>query len=78
MPSAVPQPEWVIDRRRALGDRIRAVRLHANLTQETLAELAGMDRQTVNRIEQGHQSPVFDNLVRIAHALGVPLSDLVS
>jgi len=76
VPSA-PPPDWVIARRRAVGDRIRAARLHAGLTQETLAELAGLDRQAVNRIEQGHASPILDSLIRIADALGVPLTELV-
>lgn len=76
MPSA-PPPDWVLARRRAIGDNLRAARLDARLTQEKLAELAGMDRQAVNRIEQGHQSPIVDNLIRIADALHVPLADLV-
>ncbi|MFI5687936.1 helix-turn-helix domain-containing protein [Streptomyces sp. NPDC051636] len=76
MPFA-PPPDWVIARRRAVGDRIREARLHANLTQERLAELAGMDRQAINRIEQGHSSPLLDNLIRIADALDVDLADLV-
>jgi transcriptional regulator with XRE-family HTH domain len=76
VPSA-PPPDWVIARRRAVGDRIRDARLHATLTQEKLAELAGMDRQAINRIEQGHSSPILDNLIRIADALHVPLADLV-
>jgi transcriptional regulator with XRE-family HTH domain len=76
VPSA-PPPDWVLARRRAIGDHIRAARLHANLTQERLGELAGIDRQSINRIEQGHASPVVDNLIRIADALGVPLADLV-
>lgn len=75
--SSAPPPDWVVARRRAIGDRIRSARLHANLTQEKLAELAGMDRQAINRIEQGHASPRLDNLIRIAEALGVPLADLV-
>jgi transcriptional regulator with XRE-family HTH domain len=77
VPSPAPQPEWVLVRRRVIGDRIRAARFHSNLTQEKLAELAGMDRQAINRIEQGHQSPLVDNLIRIADALAVPLADLV-
>jgi transcriptional regulator with XRE-family HTH domain len=36
-----------------------------------------MDRQAVNRIEQGHASPVLDTLIRLAAALDVPLADLV-
>lgn len=72
MPST-PPPDWVLVRRRVIGDHIRAARLYANLTQEKLAELAGMDRQAINRIEQGHASPLLDNLIRITDALDVDL-----
>lgn len=76
MPPAPPTPR-ILAARRAIGDHIRAERLHQNLTQEKLAELAGLDRQAINRIEQGHQAAIFDNLIRIADALKVPLRDLV-
>ncbi|MFI2078447.1 helix-turn-helix domain-containing protein [Streptomyces triculaminicus] len=72
-----PLPDWVITRRRAVGNRIRAVRLDQNMTQERLAELAGLDRQAVNRIEAGSASPRLDSLLRIAYALDVPLAQLV-
>lgn len=36
-----------------------------------------MDRQAINRIEQGHASAKLDNLIRIAEALKTPLSRLV-
>lgn len=75
MPSE--QPEWVLARRRALGDNLRAARKAAKLSQEALAELAGLDRQAINRIEQGHQAALVDNLFRIADALGVSLAELV-
>lgn len=76
MPSA-PPPDWVIARRRAIGDRIRVARLDRNFTQERLAERAGVDRQAINRIEQGHQSPRLDTLLLLADALGMPLSALL-
>lgn len=75
--SSAPPPDWVLERRRAIGERIRAARWLTGLTQEKLAELAGMDRQSINRIEQGHASPLLDNLIRIADALNVSLADLV-
>lgn len=75
MPSA-PPPDWVLARRRALGDRLRDLRRARKLTQEKLAELAGMDRQTVNRIEQGHQSALVDNLIQILAALDAAFGDL--
>lgn len=63
--------------RQAVGDRIRAARLHANLTQEAVALAAGTDRPSVVRIEQGQQSPTLDTLIRLAAAIGVPVRDLV-
>ncbi|NUS83631.1 MAG: helix-turn-helix transcriptional regulator [Streptomyces sp.] len=76
MPSA-PPPDWVLHRRRAIGDNLRAARLERNLSQEKLAELSGLDRQAINRIELGHQAALIDNLIRIADALDIPLADLV-
>lgn len=76
-PTEERPPDWVAIRRRAIGDRIRAARLHANLTQERLAMSINLDRSSLNRIEQGHAAPLLDTLIRIADAIGVPLSDLV-
>ncbi|GGQ83931.1 helix-turn-helix transcriptional regulator [Streptomyces flaveolus] len=76
MPPA-PPPDWVLDHRRLVGARIRAARLHASLTQEKLAELAGLDRQAINRIENGHASPLLDNLLRIARAIGEDPGDII-
>jgi transcriptional regulator with XRE-family HTH domain len=42
-----------------------------------LGELSDIDRQTINRIEQGHAAPRIDSLIRIAEALDVDLADLV-
>ncbi|MEV0691762.1 helix-turn-helix transcriptional regulator [Streptomyces sp. NPDC050388] len=70
-------PNWTYDRRRELGDRIRDLRLHANLTQEVLAEMTGIDRRTVQRIERGTSDPPYSSLLLIADVIGVPLSDLV-
>lgn len=75
MPTA-PPPDWVIARRRALGDRLREIRRDRKLTQERLAELAGLDRQTINRIEQGHQRVLIDNLIQIIAALDIAFGDL--
>ncbi|MFD6421012.1 helix-turn-helix domain-containing protein [Streptomyces sp. NPDC060198] len=67
----------VLARRRAVGDRIRAARLHAGLTQEAVSLRAGIGLDSYNRIEKGHASPRLDNLIRIADAIGVPLAELV-
>ncbi len=77
MPRSVPPPDWVIARRRATGDRIRAARKAAGFTQEEVALRIPMDRATYNRIEMGHAAPLLDSLILIANVIGVPLSELV-
>lgn len=70
-------PDRVLQRRRVIGDHVRAERTRQKLTQERLAELVGLDRKTVNRIEQGAHATLIDHLLLIADALNVPLADLV-
>ncbi|MCI0384602.1 helix-turn-helix transcriptional regulator [Streptomyces sp. CNQ085] len=77
MPRIDPPPDWVLQRRRVIGDRIRAARRDRGMSQERLAELAGMDRQAVGKLELGYTSPLLDTLLRIADVLDVELSDLV-
>lgn len=74
---ADPLPEWVPARRRVVGDRIRAARAERKLTQEKLGQLTGLDRKTINRVEQATHSTHLDHLLLIADALDVPLADLV-
>lgn len=76
MPRTDP-PAWVLTRRRAIGDEIRAARRAAGLTQEQVALAAGIERHNYGRIEQGHVGARLDSLLLIADALGVPLAELV-
>ncbi|MEU9606133.1 helix-turn-helix transcriptional regulator [Streptomyces sp. NPDC048057] len=71
-------PAWISDSRQRLGDRIRAARLYAGHTQEVFAEMAGIDRRTLQRIEAGTSDPPYGRLLRIARALDVPLAVLVA
>ena len=70
------QPQWVLDARRATGDRIRVRRLHLNLTQETLAYTSGVDRSTIQRMEGGSEMKL-SHLLLVAHALRVHVTDLL-
>jgi putative transcriptional regulator len=47
------------------------------LSQEKLARLAGIDRKTVNRIENGHFSPSLETMTRLANALNCTVIKLV-
>lgn len=70
-------PERIYQQRRDLGDRIRVLRTQMPATQELLAEMTGIDRRTLQRIERGTSDPPYSTLVLIADAIGVPLADLV-
>lgn len=70
-------PPWIERARIELGDRIRDARLHADLTQEKLAELAGIDRTTLQKTEAGKTDPKVSVLMRIARALHLPVRDLL-
>lgn len=76
MPPA-DHPEWIPNARRALGARIRARRLHRNLTQEQVAERSGLDRSTIQRIEGGLNDVRYSHLLRIAQALDTTVAALV-
>lgn len=51
-----------------LGARLARYRLNRNLTQEALAERAGVSRPTVARLEQGN-STTLSNLIRVLRGL---------
>jgi transcriptional regulator with XRE-family HTH domain len=68
----------VQERREMLATNIFKMRTRKELSQQKLADLAGVDRKTVNRIENGHFSPSVDTLVRLADAFGSPITKLLS
>lgn len=62
----------------SIGARLRQLRRDAMLTQEELAERAGVSRDLVAKLEQGtRQSARLISLVRLADALDVGLSELL-
>lgn len=72
-----PRPDWVLTRRIELGHRIATLRLERRLSQEQLADLAGMERRSIQRYENAVRDPHFADLLLIAHALDVHVTALV-
>ncbi len=54
-----------------IGQRIQRYRVTQNLTQEQVAEAAGISQKHLSRIEQGYHNPRFDLLIELAAALNV-------
>lgn len=59
------------------GERIRALRAERGLSQEGLAEAAGLHRTYIGGIERGERNLALLNIVKLARALKVDAGDLV-
>ncbi|HVW17003.1 MAG TPA: helix-turn-helix transcriptional regulator [Solirubrobacteraceae bacterium] len=62
----------------ALGRAIREARDARGISQEDLASASGLHRTYVGGIERGERNPAYANLLRIARALGLRASALLS
>lgn len=63
---------------RKLGDAIRAARKEVGLSQEALADAAGLDRSHMGKIERGERNVSVLNVARVAQALGVSVTSLMA
>lgn len=61
-----------------LGDAIRHHRTKAGLSQEKLAEKTDLHPVYIGKIERGEQWISLHSLLRVAKAIGVQASDLIS
>jgi transcriptional regulator with XRE-family HTH domain len=61
--------------RLAYGNALRELRSRAGLSQEGLALKARLDRTYVSGIERGERNPSMANLLKLAEALDVSLSE---
>ncbi len=59
-----------------IGQKIRIERTKKGLSQEKLAELTEMSIKTLGKIERGQTDFVITNLISIADALNVDISEL--
>jgi transcriptional regulator with XRE-family HTH domain len=58
------------------GARVRRLRQQKSLSQEELAQLAGIDRTYIGGVERGERNLSLLNVKRLADALGVNAKDL--
>ena len=62
---------------RMVGKRVRQLRLRRNLTQEQLAERAGISTSFLGHIERGTRRMSLDNFYRLVRALNCTANDLL-
>jgi transcriptional regulator with XRE-family HTH domain len=85
---AAPEPESVAPEHRetlgatdltpVVGANLRRLRGQRGLSLEKLSKLSGVSRAMLGQIELGQSAPTINVLWKIASALGVPFSGLIS
>lgn len=60
------------------GQRVKALRLQAGLSQEAFADKCGLDRTYISGIERGVRNPTLEVIGVIADGLGIRLSELLN
>jgi transcriptional regulator with XRE-family HTH domain len=66
----------VADLRVAFGRRVRELRDKRRLSQEAVAERAGLHWTYVSEVERGRRGPSLDVIGRLALGLGVTVAEL--
>jgi putative transcriptional regulator len=72
--SVVLDNDDVVDQ--TLGNRLKVARAERNLSQDQLARMAGVTRQTISSIETGVYTPSALLAFRLAEILGEPVDRL--
>ena len=62
----------------AFGSGVRRLRVERGMSQEQLAELAGLNRTYLGDVERGERNVSLINIHRIARALDVPTGELMA
>jgi transcriptional regulator with XRE-family HTH domain len=52
-------------------------RLEKGLSHQTLADMSGLNRSTISRVESGDRTPTITVCLKISKALGIKLSSLL-
>jgi len=61
-----------------VGANLRRLRVHRGLSLERLAQASGVSRAMLSQVELGRSAPTINVLWRIARALGLPFSALMT
>ena len=60
----------------SFGQKLKQIRKAKNLTQEALAELAGINEKHISKIETGVYFPTYNTLNKILNALNLKVEDV--
>lgn len=60
-----------------IGSRIRLIRQKNKISQVELADLSGINKATLCRLEKGERNPSIETIFRLAEAMNVMVTDLI-
>jgi transcriptional regulator with XRE-family HTH domain len=60
-----------------IGERLRSLREHKNMSQGEIEERTGLLRCYISRVENGHTVPAIETLEKMARALEMPLYEML-
>lgn len=63
--------------RKIFARNLREIRVKQGLSQEELADIAGLHRTYVGSVERGERNISIDNMERLATALKINIQDLL-
>ncbi len=63
--------------RKIFARNLREIRIKQGLSQEELADIAGLHRTYVGSVERGERNISIDNMERLASALNINIQDLL-
>lgn len=63
--------------KKKFGDRVRELRLEANLSQEKFALLIDMDRTYLASVENGKRNISLENIAKIANGFNITIEELL-
>ncbi len=66
------------DPKAILAANVRRIRLATGLSQEGLADRAGLHRTYISSLERGQRNVSIQNIFLLAEALGIPPAELLS
>ena len=61
-----------------IGKNIQKIRIESNISQERLAEISGLTKGYISKIEKSDKAPPLSTLSKIAHALNVDITILMA
>ncbi len=64
-----------MNKKQIFGKRFKEIRKNFGYTQDKMAEIAGIEPQSISKIESGKNFPLLSNLEKIADNLGIELED---